>query len=592
MSDRREVYAAAAYRVALVAGIFCVVLGSLLLVNSVRMYRWGGAGKLRVVEAKELLPLKAQLRANPGNTELVTQIRELDQRQRANYFRRQHLSERAGVLLVAGTVLFIAAFQTSLLLRRPKFRDPRLSTRPEDAAEALSRKRFAVGSTALVVSSVALAFVWGAKREWVVAEEPVHGVAGSLPSADTEVRPPVAVNDFPTDEELAKNWGRFRGPTGQGVANVPGLPDTWSGAEGTNILWKTEVPLPGQSSPVVWGDRIYVTGANEQRREVFCFDAKTGALVWREPVSTAEAARDKPPKVMEDTSFAGCTPVTNGRQVVAMFANGEVAGFGLDGKKLWAKHLGTPHNNYGHATSLAMWRDRVIVVFDQDEADKGLSKIYALNAATGDIAWSAPRAVKESWATPVVAPGPAGDQVITSADPFVIAYNPEDGKELWKQELMTGDVAASPIFRDGQVYVASDGACLAAIGLDGKVAWKWDEGQLPDICSPLCDGPRVYILVFGTLTAFDVKTGKMLWEQDLEADCHASPSLVNGQIWALSAEGVMVMGQADEKGFKETGRAELGEKCGASPAFAPGRVYIRGKQHLYGIGAKEAPKNP
>lgn len=582
-TDRREIYAAAAFRVALVAGSFCLILGSLLLVNSLRMYRWDGGGKLRVVEAKELLPLKAQLRANPGDAEVVAKIRELDQRQRASYFRRKHLSERAGVLLVAGTVLFIAALQTSLFLRRPRFRDPRLSSRLEDAAEALSRKRLTVGATALVVSSLALAFVWGAKREWVVA------VAAPAPAAPGNEEPAKAVplNDYPADEELAKNWGRFRGPTGQGIVDLPDLPDTWSGAEGTNILWKTEVPLPGQSSPVVWGDRIYVTGANEQRREVFCFDANSGALVWREPVSTAEAARDKPAKVMEDTSFAGCTPVTNGRQVVAMFANGEVAAFALDGKKLWAKHLGTPHNNYGHATSLAMWRDRVIVVLDQDEADKGLSKIYALNAATGEAVWSAPRAVKESWATPLVVSAPSGDQVITCADPFVISYNPENGQELWKQELLTGDVAASPIFRDGQIYTASDGACLASIGLDGKVAWKWDEGQLPDICSPLCDGPRVYILVYGTLTAFDVKTGKMLWEQDLEADCHASPCLVNGKIWALSAEGVMVMGQADDTGFKESGRAELGEKCGASPAFAPGRVYLRGKQHLYAIGAKK-----
>lgn len=577
MPEMRESYALAATRVAIMAGTFCALLGCLLLANSLQMYRGAGQPKLRVVEARELLPLKAELRANPNNAELVSRIREVDQRQRANYFQRKRIAEHGSVLLLSGSAVFLVAVQIALQMRRPRFRDPNLSPRPVDPAVALSRKTLAVGGTSLVLSGLMVAFVWGARREW---QEVAQGSGEPAKAAE-------AVASFPSPEELAQNWGRFRGPGGQGVANFPDIPETWDAASGANILWKTAVPVPGENSPVVWGDRIFLTGATKERREVFCFDAGSGALLWREPVTTAEGAREEPPEVMDETGFAAPTAVTNGRQVVAIFANGEIAGFSLDGKRLWARHLGVPENMYGFATSLDMWQDRVIVVYDQGHAEDGKSKIHALNAATGETLWSTPRPVNESWVTPIVVRGPAGDQVITSADPFVIAYNPENGQEIWKvEELMSGDVAPSPAFADGKVFVANDGSFLAAIGLDGKVAWQWDDGSLPDMCSLLSDGSRIYTIVYGVLNAFEAKSGELLWEHDFETDFRASPSLVNGKIWLLNEEGVMIMGQADESGFTETGRAELGEKCGASPAFAPGRVYLRGKEHLFGIGTK------
>lgn len=581
----RDVCIQAATRIAVVAGIFCAILGILLLGNNLRLYRGAGEPKLRVVEGQELAPLKAALQANPNDAALIKQIREADQQQRRNYFRRQRLAETGGKLLVGGAFLFFVALQTALILRRPRFRDPKLSPRPENPAQVLAQKRQAVTATALVLSGLMAAFVWGAKREWADAVP----LAGAPAPGATESQPEAAA-PYPGPEELAKNWNRFRGPTGQGIADFPGIPETWDAASGANILWKAEIPLPGENSPLVWGDRIFLTGATEERREVFCFDANSGALLWREPVSTAEGAAAEPAKVMEDTGHAASTAITNGREVVAIFANGEIAGFSLAGKRLWARHLGTPENMYGYATSLSFWKDRVLVVFDQGEAEKNLSKIVALNAATGETLWSTPRPVNESWASPLVISSPAGDQVVTSADPWVIAYNPENGKELWKvEELVHGDVAPSPAFGDGKVFVAQDGGCLAAIGLDGKVAWQWDEGQLPDMCSLLTDGSRVYLLVYGVLSALDIQTGKMLWEQDFETEFKASPSLVNGKIWLLTTEGVMIMGQANESGFQETGRAQLGEKCGASPAFAPGRVYLRGKTHLYAIGAKAGP---
>ena len=582
MGENRQTYAVAASRITIVAGIFSVTLAALLLVNHFWMYPELANPKLRILEAEELVQLKKELRAKPADAELVAKIRAKDQQERKSYFQQRQLTDRGNVLLTGGMFVFIAALQVSLFLRRPRFRNPELSRQPQDPAEAWSRKTLAVSGTALVLSSLMVAYVWGAKPVWKETTQPPAESSATGGGAAA-----VAIAPLPTPEELAQNWGRFRGATGQGIANFPGIPETGDTASGKNVLWKTEIPLPGENSPVVWGNRVFVTGATKDAREVFCFDADSGALLWREPVSTPEGAKEKEPKIMDDTGYAASTAATDGRRVVASFANGEIAAFNFQGKRLWARHLGTPDNSYGHATSLALWRDRVIVLFDQGDAEKNLSKILALNSATGEPVWSTPRPVNESWSTPLVVPSPAGDQIVTTANPWVIAYNPENGKELWKiKDIIGGEVAPSPTFSGDHIFVGNDGACLASLGLDGKVAWKWDEGALPDICSLLSDNTRVYILVNGTLTALNAATGKMLWEKDFEADIKASPCLVNGKIWVLTAKGVLILGLADDTGFKETGRFEVGEEFTASPAFAPGRVYLRGKQHLFGFGEK------
>lgn len=241
-----------------------------------------------------------------------------------------------------------------------------------------------------------------------------------------------------------------------------------------------------------------------------------------------------------------------------------------------------------------MWRNRVIVVLDQGDAKDAKSKIMALNANTGETVWSTPRPVPDSWVSPILIKHQGREQIITSADPWVIAYDPATGRELWKADCMMGDVATSPVYANGLVYVASDQSCVAAIRPDGTgdvtashVAWKNDKAGLPNICSMFCDGPRVYTLVFGVFHAFDALTGRYLWGHETKADFKASPTLVNGRIHLLTTEGVDIIGEAGADGFEETGRAVLGEATGTSPAFSPGRIYLRGKKHLFCIGKKD-----
>lgn len=586
----RMIWAQSFSRIAWITGVFSLVLGGLLIYNSTRLYRGPGNGKVRLTEARELAPLKSALREDPKNDVLKQQIRELDRELRLEYFRREQLASRGGWILLGSAIVFITALQLASGLKKPVIRIPNITTRRENPAKTAALAAKTVAGTTLGLAGLATALFWETDHQW----------QDSLTTSAAKPGTPLATataNDpawFPTDEEIAKNWPRFRGPDGSGITKLTDLPETWDAPSGKNLLWKTPIPLPGENSPVVWGDRIFLTGASNKARELYCFDTKTGSMLWKEPVSTPQSARAEPPEVMEDTGFAAPTAATDGRRVFVIFANGDIAGFSTDGKRLWARSLGTPENLYGHATSLTLWRNRVIVVFDQGSAKDAKSKIMALDSNTGEPVWTTTRPVPNSWVSPIIIKHEGREQIITAADPWVIAYDPASGKELWKADCMRGDVATSPTYANGLVYVASDQSCVAAIKPDGTgnvteshIAWKNEDNGLPDMCSMLCDGPRVYTLVFGVFHAFDALTGKHLWAHETNAKFQASPALVNGRIHLLTADGVNIIGEGGAEGFKETGRAPLGEGAGASPAYAPGRIYLRGKKHIFCIGKKD-----
>lgn len=599
-ASARQLWAQTCSRIALIAGVFSLLLGALLIFNTFRLYRGPGNGKVRLVEASELRPLKLALRENPQeeqSQQLKAEIRRRDQQLRQEYFRRQRLASRGGWILLGGAAVCILALQLARQLRRPPIPIPNIPLQREDPLRTAALAAKAVTGTTLALAGLTMTLFWGKGSQWqtFLSSEAAAG-SGDAPAAGGDSAGSSASDPdwFPSAAEIAANWPYFRGPAGSNITTLADLPATWDGASGKNILWKTEIGLPGENSPVVWGKRVFLTGATDQRREVYCFDAASGALLWKEPVSTPQAEGGEPLEVMEDTGYAAPTAATDGRRVFAIFANGDLAGFTAEGKRLWARNLGTPENTYGHATSLILWQNRVIVVYDQADAKAGKSKIIAFDSTTGEPVWSTPRKVANSWVSPIIINYQGREQIITSADPLVIAYDPANGKELWLAKCMRGDVATSPSFANDLVYVGCDQTCVAAIKPDGsgdvtasKIVWKQEDSGLPDMCSMLCDGPRVYTLVFGAFHAFDALTGEHLWEYDTKAKFQASPALVNGLIHLLTTDGVTIIGEGTKEGFKETGRAALGEGTGASPAFAPGRIYLRGKKHLFCIGSQD-----
>ncbi|MHC4529582.1 MAG: PQQ-like beta-propeller repeat protein, partial [Planctomycetota bacterium] len=400
----------------------------------------------------------------------------------------------------------------------------------------------------------------------------------------------IVSTSYPSAEEISKNWPRFRGPGGLGISAYTNVPTNWNGATGEGILWKKKVPLPGHNSPVVWDDRLFVSGADANNREVYCFDALSGDLLWRKEVGDGAEGGKEPVSVSEDTGFAAPTVVTDGRRVCAIFATGHVGCFDFNGKELWTKDLRAPDSAYGYASSLAMYRNLLLIQYDQGSVEDEKSKLIALSLFSGQIVWQTKRPVPNSWTSPIVAQIGHQPQIITCGDPWVIAYDTANGAELWRAECLGGEIAPSPVYTGGLVFAMEPYMSLVAIRPDGRgdvtkthIAWSAEE-DAPDISSPVSNGELIFLLTSdGTLTCYKVTDGTKLWEKDLEGNFQASPSIVGDRVYVISEKGVAYIIEAGTK-YKELTRCELGEKVYASPAFADGRIYIRGAENLYCIG--------
>jgi len=396
--------------------------------------------------------------------------------------------------------------------------------------------------------------------------------------------------DLPSAEEYQANWPRFRGPGGAGVSAQSGTPLSCDIQTGANITWSAAVPAPGFSSPVIWGDQVFLSGGDEIKREVMCFDSRTGELLWQKAVPRTDGSGDEKVEVPDECGMAAATVATDGRRVYALFANGDLAAFRFDGEVAWSKHLAAPKNPYGHATSLLTWQDRVIVQFDQGEPDDHLSKLYAFDGGTGAVVWQQPRSAGASWATPIVFDAAGKSQLITLAVPWVIAYAANDGTELWRADCLDGEVTPSPIFAGGTLFIVSPSNKLQAIRPDGtgdvtKTHLGWvAEDNIPDVTSPVSNDELVFVVdSSGTLTCYDAKDGKKQWQQDFSEECNASPSIAGNRLYLVTRKGTLVVAEVARQ-FKELGRSSLGEPVLASPAFAQNRMLVRGMKHLICIG--------
>lgn len=576
----------AAYRsatgIAVVAGAFCLTVAVLLVSNFARSRpaQWAAPADASPLYSQELADLKARLAEQPGREDLRDEIRAFDLRVRQSFFRRQDFSQRGKILLFVGLAVLVIALKTVVSLRP---RPPLPGEGPLDQAVDAQRK----AQSRLSVGAVGLCVVGGALGLLLM---PGLDLAPPVGNASSAGQPAIASMAPPSAEEIARNWPRFRGPGGQGIAPFDALPAGWDGADGEGILWRTEIPLPGFNSPIVWDDRVFLSGADETRQEVFCFHAVSGELLWRRPVVVGADGRDGDLEIWEETGYAASTMACDNNRVFAIFATGDLACFDFDGKKIWDRSLGTPDNAYGFATSLLVYEGKLIVQYDQGGDDDDQSLLFAVDGATGERVWQRIRPVANSWTTPIVVEGADGDLLVTCSDPLVIVHDPKTGREIWRADLMGADVAPSPVASRGLVYVVQPNESAYALPLDAKgtvtddqIAWTIDE-CIPDICSPLCTEELFFLLTsMGTLACFETKTGAKLWEHDFDCEFNASPSLVGGVVFVASLDGKMFAVDAARE-FAERGAAALGDATFCSPAFARGRMYIRGETTLFCFG--------
>ena len=558
----------AAVRTAWVAGVFCALAAIVLAVNWLRLQT------ADPLDSPALTGLKLALQEQPMSETLKQEIRELDGQLRQEFERRQAFARHGAVLLLCGVVVCVASAGIAAHGRWKLPMPGRINTEPGEQARLAARVRRWASIAGIVIALGSVA--------WAMT-------VSSVLSRIAEQTAP----SYPSFEELAANWARFRGPGGSGIAPPGDYPTSWDAKTGKGIVWKSPVPLAAPNSPIVWGDRVFLSGATKDKREVYCYDAATGAMLWQRPVDNITGSPEKPPSVLDKTYYAVPTMAADGRRVYAIFANGDIIAFDFEGNRRWARNLGLPQNDYGHASSLLIYRHLVIVLYDQAYEDSGKSKLMALHAVTGRTVWETRRPVGTTWSTPIIARTENGDQIITLAKPLVISYEAISGKELWRAELLDGEIAPAPVFANGLVFVTNSGAVLAAIKPDGSgdvtashVVWQADELPLPDITSPVTNGELIFLVTTnGELTCCEAATGKKLWEHELDMPCYASPSIIGDRLLLVSEKGAAIFCKVGRK-YEELGRATLGEKVHASPAFHAGRIYIRGGKNLYCIGKK------
>ena len=559
-----------------IAGAFC------LLVCAVMVYEHFAAATNDPWKSPQLLALKEKLAAEPKNEPLQKEIRQLDLKFRQKFRHRLALDKTGAWLLLGGALaLVLAAGKAAASTRHSRCRSPK--PMPANSPSRLaSRARWSLAGVGLVVAGSLLIIGLGNTSVLPANQAAWQKLLGK---AGAEAEP---VEEAPALSEFQANWPRFRGWDGSGATAQTNF--------ATNLAWRSAIPAPGHSSPVVWGDRVFVSGGTAAKREVFCYSVSSGALLWRRAVENVPGSPPKVPEVPEDTTYAAPTMATDGRRVYAIFANGDLGALNFDGAVAWTKYLGPLKNTYGYATSLAVWGNNLLVQLDQGETPPEGSKLISLQGASGRVLWERSRPVPASWATPIVIEAAGKTQIITLANPWVIAYTLADGSELWRAQLLESEVVPSPIFAGGLVVLLSPGTKLIALRPDGAgdvtkthVAWA-AEGNVPDIASPVGRGELVFTVDQhgACVTCFQASDGKKIWETNLDTEVQASPGIVGRPALCPGRKRRPRDAGRRSASFTKLGRSQLPDKFLASPAFAGGRIFLRGATNLFCLGPDAA----
>jgi outer membrane protein assembly factor BamB len=386
---------------------------------------------------------------------------------------------------------------------------------------------------------------------------------------------------YPSDDKINKNHPAFRGPGSNGISYSKNTPVDWNATSGKNILWKLEIPLHGYNSPIIWDDKIFLSGATADKREVYCINRKSGSIIWTYDVTGVSGSPVKSPEVTDDTGLAAPGMTTNGNSVFAIFGNGDLVALDMDGNKVWSRNLGPTGNHYGHSSSLILFQDKLILQYDT----KTTPTLMGLSVTTGETIWSTDRNVKISWASPVCVNTGAKNEVIIAADPIVASYDPITGDENWEIDCIFGEVGPSVAYSDGIVFAVNEYAKLAAIkiGESPEILWEDDE-YLSDVPSPVATNELLIMATsYGVVVCYNSKTGEKYWEQEFDNGFYSSPMLADNKIYLMDMQGITHIMKAGKQ-YELMGEAPIGESAMTTPAFSDGRVYIRGNKHLFCIG--------
>jgi outer membrane protein assembly factor BamB len=394
----------------------------------------------------------------------------------------------------------------------------------------------------------------------------------------------------------AANWARFRGPNGDGTAGDSGIPVEWSD-QGGGIVWRVPIPGAGNSSPIVWGDKIFLesAAADGKERMLLCLSTADGKKLWSKSISGSKA------KIHNKNSQASATPATDGERVYCAFWDGKnvsLQAYDFKGGKLWERDLGSFKSQHGHGSSPIVHGDLVFYNHDQD----GDAKIVAVDAKKGTVVWSKTRtAFRTCYSTPLVHESSAGPELIVASTAGLTSYNPKNGTENWVYTWDFGGgmslrTVGSPIISNGLALATSgDGSGargMIAVKLGGKgdisktgLAWE-NNKSFPYVPTMLTLGEHIYFVNDGGIAAcHEAKTGREIWKERLSGAFSASPVLIDNKVYAPSEDGSVYVFAASPT-YKMLARNTIGGRLMATPAVADNRLYIRSEKELICIGKK------
>lgn len=594
--------------IAIVTSVFILLLSTMLIINYFQVK------DITPLQTEVVETLKSLNDANSENVELQEQIRQLDLLARKAYFVQSgHL--KAGIYILLGLIGILMVCLRFYFENTKEIPDKEIDPIDDWLLKSKSRKYINWGIVGLAAVALGFAFFsspyYKSLTEKSADESTGDFVVEAVPNPDdiTTDRLPgdeLAQADTSSEEEVDETTeeesgetedaataaeeeapvstvtqNAFRGNTSNGQSSARGIPTSWNLQTGTNILWKAPIQKGGYNSPVINGRNVFFTGADNNTRELYCYDINTGELKWTLEASGIPGSPSTMPRVNEDTGLAASTVATNGNQVCAIFATGDIICADMEGNRLWAKNLGVPDNHYGFASSLLIYGNIVIVQYDNDSSPK----LMALSLANGNTVWTKNRTERATWASPMIAYIENKPQLIIMGNPMITAYNPANGEQIWQVSCMSGEVGASACASDGIVFGASENAKLVAINAtDGQQLWESNE-YLPEVSSPVATKDALFVATsYGVLAVYDAKTGELLVEHDLGVQFYSSPMIVEGKVYLASVEGKVYIFSANKQATL-INTIDTGEKIFATPAFTDGKMVIRSNASVYCVAA-------
>jgi outer membrane protein assembly factor BamB len=401
----------------------------------------------------------------------------------------------------------------------------------------------------------------------------------------------LSVSLFLPHSVWADNWPGWRGPTGNGLSTEKNLPVRWSVTE--NIRWKVPLPGAGVSAPIVWADRVFLTGSEgrlNDRLHLWCYHRDSGRLLWHCRFFGSAI----PEGLYPPGGMAVPTPATDGKRVFALFGTGDLVCVDLDGRPLWVRSLaqeyGRFRNRWGMAASPILVGDQLIVQVDH----WGKSYLLSVDPVTGANRWKTARQTGVNWTSPLAVTVKGKTQIVAVGTHTVKSYDARTGAELWTVGGMHEQCIITPVVEADRLFAVTGQAFEAvAVRLDGRtgdvtrsnILWK-ARSRSANTPSPIClDGKLYFVEDNGWVNCLDTARGKTLWRERLGGKHQASPVAGDGKLYFAGDGGVVTVVRAGPM-FEILARNDLGEQLVASPAISGGRLFIRGTKHLFCIGEK------